>query len=61
MLDQLKELVWWPEMIRNDHIFVKTCNLECPAAISRNETPPIDERKTIKRPTEHCLVDYKGL
>ena len=60
MLDLLREPVWWPGMTRDVDELVKMYNLRFAAAIPRNVTPPMGERKTPERPWQHCLADYKG-
>jgi len=39
--------------------YVETCIL-CIAAVERNRTEPMQIRKTLERPWQHCSADYKG-
>ena len=39
--------------------YVETC-IPCIAAVERNRTEPMQIRKTLERPWQHCSADYKG-
>ena len=60
ILGQFCELVQWPGMTREVKEFVKTCNLGCIAALSRNITLPSEKRMTPERPLQYCSATYKG-
>ena len=39
--------------------FAESC-IPCLAAVERNKTEPMQVRKTLERPWQHCSADYKG-
>ena len=60
MLNQLRELVWWPGLTEDVREYVATCNMGCVAATATKRSPAMTERTTPDRVWQNVSADYKG-
>ena len=59
MTRQMRGTCWWPGMNVDIKEYMETC-IPCLAAVERNRTEPMQIRKMLERPWQHCSADYKG-